>query len=110
MYPISGSAPLRVTLYTKEEVHAAINTLKKKNTTQGFFCTRILWMYLMNKQKKQKLTKIVGYQKEKQRNKLREMLAKEEKKIQRIRTATRCEWSRCVQHEGNVWPHGIFVC
>ena len=31
MCPVSDSAPLRVTLYTKEEVHAAINTLKKKN-------------------------------------------------------------------------------
>ena len=30
MCPISDSAPLRVTLYTKEEVHAASNTLKKK--------------------------------------------------------------------------------
>ena len=31
MCPVSNSAPLRVTLYTKEEVHAAVNTLKKKN-------------------------------------------------------------------------------
>ena len=31
MCPVSDSAPLRVTLYTKEEVYAAVNTLKKKN-------------------------------------------------------------------------------
>ena len=31
MCPISDVAPLKVTLYTKEEVHVAINKLKKKN-------------------------------------------------------------------------------
>ena len=31
MCPVLDSAPLRVTLYTKEEVYAAINTLKKKS-------------------------------------------------------------------------------
>ena len=38
-------------------------------------------MYLMNKQKKQKLSKIVGYQKEKQRNKLRQCWLKKKKKF-----------------------------
>ena len=38
MCPVSDSAPLRVTLYTKEEVHAAVNTLKMKNPD----CTRLL--------------------------------------------------------------------